>query len=135
MGNSSGENTTKVYVVDNTAPDISIINNVSIPYQDAVGNNLYTVDNTVTVEITDMVSGIREIGYAKISENNSFPGYGRSGTCHSAGDPADEQDMEAPGGSSSGAARFTGHPLKCREDPNQSHVDRNLCVEAAGIWR
>lgn len=71
-GNRSGEMTTKAYIVDKTAPDIDISNTVTTPYKDAAGNHLYAVDNKIIVEITDTASGIREIGYAQSSEQNSF---------------------------------------------------------------
>lgn len=72
LGNSSGEKTTKAYVVDNSAPEINVINNVSTSYVDANGNNLYVEDNSITVEITDMTSGIKELGYSQSSEKDSF---------------------------------------------------------------
>lgn len=72
VGNASGEITTRAYVIDNTAPDIMITKNVSTPYRDAVGNELYVSDNSITVEIIDKVSGIREIGYAKSAELDAY---------------------------------------------------------------
>lgn len=71
LANSSGEKTTEAYVVDGSAPDINIISNVSTSYHDALGNKLYVENNSITVEVTDMVSGIREIGYSQRSEQNS----------------------------------------------------------------
>lgn len=70
--NCSGEKTARAYIVDNVAPDIVITNNVSTSCQDAAGNKLYVTDNSITVEITDMVSGIREIGYAKSAEVDAY---------------------------------------------------------------
>jgi len=70
--NRSGEITTNAYIVDNTVPDINIIKNTTTPYKDAVGSNLYVVDNSITVEVVDTVSGIKEIGYSQSAEINSF---------------------------------------------------------------
>ena len=70
--NSSGEKTTKAYVIDNSAPTISVNNNVTTAYKDADGNALYVVDNRITVEITDSGSGIKEVGYSQSGEQNSF---------------------------------------------------------------
>lgn len=72
VANSSGEKTTKAYVVDGEAPEINIIKNVSTSYHDAEGNNLYVEDNNITVEITDMVSGIKEIAYSQRAEKESY---------------------------------------------------------------
>lgn len=66
--NSSGEQTTKAFVVDNTAPDIQITKNVGTSYNDADGNPLYVETNSFTVVITDMVSGLRQIGYRQEAE-------------------------------------------------------------------
>ncbi|MBR1391336.1 MAG: Ig-like domain repeat protein [Lachnospiraceae bacterium] len=70
--NRSGEKTTKAYVVDHTAPTIEIRQNVSTEMQDAVGNSLYTVDNSITVEVTDSISGIQEIGYSQQAELHPY---------------------------------------------------------------
>lgn len=70
--NSSDEITTRAYIIDNTPPDIIITKNVSTPYRDEVGNELYIVDNSITVEVIDKVSGIREIGYAKSAELDAY---------------------------------------------------------------
>lgn len=72
VANRSGEKTVRAFIVDNAAPDIAITDNVSTSYQDAAGNKLYVEDNSITVQITDMVSGIREIGYAKSAELNAY---------------------------------------------------------------
>lgn len=70
--NSSGKKTAKAYIVDNHAPDIEIKKNVKTKYHDAFGNNLYVETNSFTVVITDTVSGIKEIGYLKNAERNSY---------------------------------------------------------------
>lgn len=72
VGNRSGEKTARGCVVDNTVPEIVITGNVPTNFRDAEGNRLYTVDNSITVEITDLVSGIREIGYAKSAEADAY---------------------------------------------------------------
>lgn len=72
VANRSGEKTTKAYVVDNAAPDITVTKNVSTSYHDAAGNNLYIVDNSITIEVTDTVSGIKEIGYSQSAEQNPY---------------------------------------------------------------
>lgn len=72
LGNRSGEISTKAYVVDNSAPIVDIINNVSTPYRDAEGNALYVVKNSITVEVTDTVSGLKEIGYSQSAEQDSY---------------------------------------------------------------
>ena len=72
VNNRSGEKTTKAYVVDNTEPTIQITQNVQTSYHDAVGNPLYVEDNSFTVEITDEISGIHEIGYAQSAEKNAY---------------------------------------------------------------
>lgn len=69
---SSGEKTAKAYVVDTSAPDIKIINNVNTDYHDADGNKLYVENNSFTVVITDTVSGIKQVGYSQASENGAF---------------------------------------------------------------
>lgn len=69
--NSSGEKTTKAYVTDSTAPDISITKNVQTTYRDAEGNALYTKTNAFTVVITDYIAGLRQISYTKTAER--FP--------------------------------------------------------------
>lgn len=72
VNRSSGEKTAKAYVVDGSAPNIKITNNVNTDYHDADGNKLYVEDNSFTVEITDTVSGIKQIGYSQASENGAF---------------------------------------------------------------
>ncbi len=76
--NTSGEKTTQAYVIDNTAPTITVAENNTTPYTDAAGK-LYTTDMSVTVTITDIVpgntdtvSGIKEIGYAQSSEKGTY---------------------------------------------------------------
>ncbi len=69
--NSSGEKTTKAYVTDSTAPNISITKNVQTTYRDAEGNSLYTKTNSFTVVITDYIAGLRQISYTKTAER--FP--------------------------------------------------------------
>ena len=70
--NSSGEKTTKAYVVDNVAPEIKITKNVDTSYHDAAGNNLYVGTNSFTVVVTDTVSGIKQIGYTQSAEQNPY---------------------------------------------------------------
>ncbi|MEE0060615.1 MAG: hypothetical protein UE295_07300 [Acutalibacteraceae bacterium] len=72
VNRSSGEKTPKAYVVDNSAPDIKITNNVTTDHYDANGNKLYVESNSFTVVITDTVSGINQIGYLQNSERDSF---------------------------------------------------------------
>lgn len=67
-GNSSGEKTTKAYITDSNAPTISITPEVQTSYRDAKGQNLYTQKNEMTVVITDMVAGLKQIGYSKSAE-------------------------------------------------------------------
>jgi hypothetical protein len=70
--NSSEEKTTKAYVADNSALEIDVTKNVATNYRDASGNSLYIKDNSITVVVTDTVSGIKEIGYAQSAESNSY---------------------------------------------------------------
>lgn len=70
--NSSGEKTTKAYVVDKLPPDIKVIKTINTNYHDSNGNNLYVENNQFTVVITDNVSGISQIGYLKNAENNAY---------------------------------------------------------------
>ena len=70
--NSSGEKTTKAYVVDNTIPDIQITKNINTDYRDADGNKLYVKTNSFTVVITDTASGIKQIGYSQSAEQNPY---------------------------------------------------------------
>lgn len=72
-GNKSNEVTTQAFVIDNTAPVIEITENSTTACTDAAGNPLYVTDTSVTVTITDMVSGIKEIGYAQNSEEDALP--------------------------------------------------------------
>lgn len=69
VGNKSAEVTPQAFVVDKIAPTIDVVNNDLTTYHDAVGNSLYVTDMSITVTITDVVSGIKEIGYAQNSEN------------------------------------------------------------------
>lgn len=69
-GNKSDEVTPQAFVVDKTAPMIDVVSNDTTVYRDAVGNPLYVNDTSVTVTITDMLSGIKEIGYTQNSEKN-----------------------------------------------------------------
>ncbi len=71
-GNASLEVTSKGFVVDGSAPEINVTTNNTTAYKDAEGNPLYVEDISVTVTIADTLSGIREIGYAQSSENDSF---------------------------------------------------------------
>lgn len=70
--NSSGEKTAKAYVVDKVKPDIQITNNADTNYHDENGNKLYVETNSFTVVITDTVSGIKQIGYSQMSEQNQY---------------------------------------------------------------
>ena len=70
--NSSGEKTTKAYIVDNVAPEIEITKNAHTSYHDAAGNNLYVTTNSFTVVVTDTVSGIKQIGYQQSAEQNPY---------------------------------------------------------------
>lgn len=68
VGNRSDEVTPQAFVVDKTAPTIALENNNTTAYRDAIGNPLYVTDTSVVVTITDMASGIKEIGYAQNAE-------------------------------------------------------------------
>lgn len=70
-GNRSDEVTPQAFVVDKTAPMIDVVSDDTTVYKDAAGNPLYVNDTSVTVTITDMLSGIKEIGYMQDSENDS----------------------------------------------------------------
>lgn len=70
VGNSLGEKLVKAE--DKHAPVIEIKNQADTNYQDADGNKLYTEGNSVTVKITDIVSGIREFGYQQSAEQNPY---------------------------------------------------------------
>lgn len=70
--NSSGEKTTKAYIVDSVAPEIEITKNANTSYHDAAGNNLYVTTNSFTVVVTDTVSGIKQIGYLQSAEQNPY---------------------------------------------------------------
>lgn len=70
-GNKSDEVTPQAFVVDKTAPMIDVVSNDRTTYKDAEGIPLYVNDTSVTVTITDMLSGIKEIGYMQDSEKNS----------------------------------------------------------------
>ncbi len=70
-GNKSDEVTPQAFVVDKTAPMIDVVSNDTTAYKDAEGNPLYVNDTSVTVTITDMLSGIKEIGYMQDSEKDS----------------------------------------------------------------
>lgn len=72
VNRSSGEKTPKAYVVDTSAPEIKITNNVNTDFHDAKGNKLYVENNSFTVVITDTVSGIKQIGYSQASEIGAF---------------------------------------------------------------
>lgn len=72
VNNHSGEKTTKGYIVDDAAPDINIVKNAFTSFSDAEGNPLYVDDYSFTVEVTDIVSGIREIGYVQSADQNSY---------------------------------------------------------------
>lgn len=72
VNRTSGEVTAKAYVVDTSAPNIKIINNVNTDYHDADGNKLYVETNSFTVVVTDTVSGIKQIGYLQNSEKDPF---------------------------------------------------------------
>lgn len=69
-GNKSDEVTPQAFVVDKTAPMIDVVSNDRTAYKDAEGNLLYVNDTSVTVTITDMLSGIKEIGYMQDSEKD-----------------------------------------------------------------
>lgn len=71
-GNKSAEVTPQAFVVDKTAPVIDVVSNDTTAYKDAEGNPLYVNDTSVTVTITDMLSGIKEIGYMQDSEKDSI---------------------------------------------------------------
>lgn len=71
-GNKSDEVTTQAFVVDNTAPVIEVTDNNTTAFKDAAGNPLYVTDTSVTVTITDMISGIKEIGYVQNSEKDAI---------------------------------------------------------------
>lgn len=71
-GNKSDEVTPQAFVIDEMAPLVDVVNNSTTTYTDAAGNPLYIEDTSVTVTITDMASGIKEIGYAQDSEKASF---------------------------------------------------------------
>ncbi len=70
VGNSLGEKLIKAE--DDSAPVIEITNKAETSYRDAEGNKLYTKGNRFTVKITDIVSGIKEIGYQQSAERNSY---------------------------------------------------------------
>ena len=68
---TSGELTTKGYVIDDGAPTIDIKNNVETDKVDAHGNALYVQQNSITVTISDFVSGLQKITYATSAEVNA----------------------------------------------------------------
>lgn len=70
VGNSLGAKLVKAE--DKNAPVIDIIQKGQTNYQDADGNSLYTEGNSFTVKITDIVSGIRELGYQQSAEKDSY---------------------------------------------------------------
>lgn len=70
--NVSEEVTPQAFVVDGTNPEISITNNYSTSYNDAVGNGLYISGMSFTVVVSDRVSGIKEIGYSQSAEKNFY---------------------------------------------------------------
>lgn len=67
-GNKSEEVTPQAIVVDKAAPTVEIVHNGTTSYVDGAGNPLHVTDTSVTVTITDTVSGIAEIGYAQSAE-------------------------------------------------------------------
>ena len=69
-GNSSSEVTPRAFVIDDSAPAIELLDENSTSYADAEGNALYVSDISITVSITDQVSGIREIIYSHTSEKS-----------------------------------------------------------------
>ena len=69
-GNSSGILTTDSFVVDQTAPTIELTKNVSTDFRDNKNQPLYTTPNSITVTITDTVSGLQKISYAKSAERD-----------------------------------------------------------------
>ncbi len=71
-GNKSPEVVPGAFVVDKAAPEIDVIINNDTEYVDAEGNFLFVTDVSVTVTITDTISGISEIGYAQSSEQDAF---------------------------------------------------------------
>lgn len=73
-GNSSGIKTTAGYVVDKTAPVITIVKNGSTGYRDANGNPLYTGALSYTVTIEDPLSGLFELPYSVTAEHNGYSG-------------------------------------------------------------
>lgn len=74
VDNHSIEKTTRGYIIDNNAPNINVIQNRATTYSDADGNSLYVDDNIIIVEVTDFVSGIKEIAYSQSSEKNKYLG-------------------------------------------------------------
>lgn len=71
-GNKSPEVVPRAFVVDRGAPEIAVNINNQTEYADAAGNLLFVADMSVTVTITDSVSGISRIGYAQKSEIDAF---------------------------------------------------------------
>ena len=71
-GNKSLEVVPQGLVVDRTPPSIEVRLNQTTPYQDAAGNKLFVANTTVTVTVTDLTSGIKEIGYRQQSEHNNL---------------------------------------------------------------
>lgn len=73
-GNSSGIKTTAGYVVDKTAPVITIVKTGSTTYRDANGNPLYTGSLSYTVTIEDPISGLFELPYSMTAEHSGYRG-------------------------------------------------------------
>lgn len=71
-GNKSLEVAPQGLVVDRAPPSIEVRLNQSTPYQDSAGNKLFVANTTVTVTVTDLSSGIKEIGYRQQSERNNL---------------------------------------------------------------
>ncbi|MCM1534906.1 MAG: hypothetical protein NC126_03165 [Clostridium sp.] len=72
LGNQSDEVAPQAIVIDKTVPIIELAVDHETDYQDAEGNSLYMDNMSITVTITDTLSGIREIGYAQSSEKASY---------------------------------------------------------------
>ncbi len=73
VGNVSEEKTPQGFVIDHTAPDIFI---EPLPGRgsgtDSNGNKLFTEEVQFRVTISDPKSGLRNVGYSKESEKDSF---------------------------------------------------------------
>ena len=67
--NMSDEITTNAYVIEDNAPEISIVEFPDTSLTDDLGNNLYNGTVKFKVTITDKESGLREISYTNHSDN------------------------------------------------------------------